>query len=85
MEIGTAIEILKNDIHADVPRAAVTARKHDEAVKKAIEALKKQIPEKVKESAFGNVSYYKCPECGEISGVNAEYCSCCGQKLEWED
>ncbi len=49
------------------------------------EALKKQIPEKVKVLSVGNINYYKCPECGEISGVNAKYCSCCGQKLEWED
>lgn len=51
----------------------------------AISALKKQIPKKVKSVPIGNINYYKCPECGEISGVNAEYCSCCGQKLEWED
>ena len=85
MEIETAIEILENDIHEDVPKVAVTSKKQDEAVKKAIEALKKQIPKKVKESSFGNINYYKCHECGEISGINAEYCSCCGQKLEWED
>lgn len=54
-------------------------------MKKTIEALKKQIPKNVKTVAIGNINYYKCPECGEISGINAKYCSYCGQKLEWEN
>lgn len=33
MEIKEAMDILEKDIHTDVPKAAVSARKHDAAVR----------------------------------------------------
>lgn len=46
MEIKEAMDILEKDIHTDVPKAAVSARKHDAAVRMALVALEKQIPVK---------------------------------------
>ena len=41
MEIKEAMEILEKDIHTEVPKAAISARKHDAAVRMALVALKK--------------------------------------------
>ena len=46
MEIKEAMEILEKDIHTEVPKAAISARKHDAAVRMALVALEKQIPVK---------------------------------------
>lgn len=35
MEIKEAMEILEKDIHTDVPKAAISAKKHDAAVRMA--------------------------------------------------
>ena len=40
MEIKEAMEILEKDIHTEVPKAAISARKHDAAVRMALVALK---------------------------------------------
>ena len=52
----------------------------------AIEALEKQIPKKpimVKDTAE---TYYICSECEmEVDKVDDNYCSDCGQKLDWEE
>lgn len=39
MEIKEAMEILEKDIHTEVPKAAISARKHDAAVRMALIAL----------------------------------------------
>ena len=50
----------------------------------AIEALEKQIPKKpimVKDTAE---TYYRCSECEwEVDKFDDNYCSDCGQKLDW--
>lgn len=52
----------------------------------AIEALEKQIPKKpimIKDVAE---TYYICPECEwEVDKFDDNYCSDCGQKLDWEE
>ena len=58
----------------------------------ALEALKKQIPKKVKNRKvlrnFQNEPCAirgDCPECGceSLLSTNTDYCICCGQKLDW--
>lgn len=41
MEIKEAMEILEKDIHTEVPKAAISAREHDAAVRMALIALEK--------------------------------------------
>ena len=67
-----------------------------EAMKIAIQALEKQIPKKpIRHTAWEN---FKCPACGSAEIVQYdteyreydkdckfEYCSDCGQKLDWGD
>ena len=66
------------------------------AKEKAIEALKKQIPKKPEYEANGYANgelvydYARCPICGhdfeyDINDWGCEYCSNCGQKLDWSD
>ena len=62
----------------------------------AIQALEKQIPKKPEYEADGYADgelvydYAKCPICGHdfeygINDWGCEYCSDCGQKLDWRD
>lgn len=62
----------------------------------AINALEKQIPKKPEYEADGYADgelvydYAKCPICGHdfeyvINDWGCEYCSDCGQKLDWSD
>ena len=60
------------------------------AFKTAIEALKKQIPQKPTQSEKQQVRYamcFTCPSCGrDFSGTGiADYCYHCGQALDWSD
>lgn len=57
----------------------------------AIEALEKQLPEKVDakedfKGFNGNLICYKgfCPSCGYVvDSSKTNYCNACGQKLDW--
>ena len=67
-----------------------------ESFQMAINALEKQIPKKPEYEAGGYANgelvydYAKCPICGHdfeygINDWGCEYCSDCGQKLDWSD
>lgn len=60
------------------------AIKITEALDMAIEALKKQIPKKV-DGVCGEYKNAKCPICHSGLRFPDEYCSWCGQKLDWGD
>ena len=51
-------------------------------IETAVAALKKQIPMKVSDE-------YCCPACGccgvDGAGITGDYCTNCGQKLDWTD
>ena len=92
MNINEAIKILKRDIHQDVPKAATSARKHDEAVKMAIDALSKQNSRRPIEIFTGNEWICECPACRGITDTpnevvieSIQYCAWCGQKLDWSE
>lgn len=88
MEIKEAMEILEKDIHTEVPKAAISARKHDAAVRIALVALKKQIPVKpiILDVLNGDIDY-TCLLCGKNVVSDAEsrsnYCGECGCKFDW--
>ena len=73
MEIKEAMEILEKDIHTEVPKAAISARKHDAAVRMALVALEKQIPVKpiILDQLNGDIDY-ECPMCGKQVMSDAE-------------
>ena len=57
--------------------------KENEALEKAIEALRKQIPKKVIWRFGGDgLPYPYCSACGK-SVMRSDYCDNCGQKLEF--
>ena len=88
MEIKEAMEILEKDIHTDVPKAAISAKKHDAAVRMALVALKKHIPVKpiILDTLNGDIDYV-CPLCGKEVMSDEEsrnnYCGECGCKFDW--
>ena len=50
----------------------------------AIDALEKQIPKKPIMRKDVAETYYICPECEwEVDKFDDNYCSDCGQKLDW--
>lgn len=80
-----AIRILEGDIHCDVPKSAVLANKHNQAVLKAIEALEKQIPkeqEEMREDEYG--VDWVCPTCERFHRTEWKmaFCSSCGQAID---
>ena len=67
---------------------------HHEAMKVAIEALEKQIPQKVKyKNRHGegfdlyNRDYYNCPRCGRRlrNKQKDNRCGRCGQAIDWSE
>lgn len=55
---------------------------------RAINALEKQIPKKVKAEKYMYGKTYHCPNCNIFVGYNDDlslpkYCQCCGQALDW--
>ena len=90
MTLEETIGILEKDIHTDPPKSAITARKHDKAILMALKALEKQIPKKPIERFTGNEYVCECPIChcltdtpNEVEIQSIQYCSWCGQKLDW--
>lgn len=88
MTLEETIGILEKDIHTDPPKSAITARKHDKAILMALKALEKQIPKKPIEKFTGDEYVCECPICltytpNEVEIQSIQYCSWCGQKLDW--
>ena len=92
MNIDAAIKILKRDIHQDVPKSAYSARKHNEAVEMAINALLKQKPSRPIDRFTGDEWICECPVCrgitctpDEVVIESIQYCAWCGQKIDWSE
>jgi formate dehydrogenase maturation protein FdhE len=57
----------------------------------AVQALEKQIPQKVKNSGERIPFEWYCPTCGEVlcddgyKDTGIKYCDQCGQKLDWKN
>ena len=90
MTLEEAIGILEKDIHTDPPKSAITARKHDKAILMTLKALEMQISKNPIERFTGNEYVCECPIChgrtytpNEVEIQSIQYCSWCGQKLDW--
>lgn len=84
------------ELHGIRPRGGIIPQKRAEALDVAIQALEKQIPKRpIRHAVWED---FKCPACGstEIRPYDTEYreydkdcefeyCSDCGQKLDWSD
>ena len=93
MTENEAIEAIQFDLKIG---GEIHSRVLRDAVGVAIQALEKQIPKKpIRHTAWEN---FKCPACGSAEIVQYdteyreydkdckfEYCSDCGQKLDWGD
>ena len=64
----------------------LSAYKYIGALEECREAVEKQKPKKPSKGCgiFGETAY-NCPYCGDEVRYLSEYCSSCGQKLDWED
>ena len=91
MTYEEALSILRNFLHFLVPSArangkTMIAYKRLEAFCKAFEALEMRMPKKPIEKYvdYDDTEAGLCPFCNE--GVNEEmnFCSYCGQALDWE-
>ena len=90
----TEIEAIKElQENIDLPFGVTVS---DEASRIAIKALERQIPKKPEYEGDGYsdgelvYDYARCPICGHdfeygINDWGCEYCSDCGQKLDWSD
>ena len=78
-----------NKIEVTFAKAYINCKcdKNDDEYKTIVSALEKQIPKKPKVLKVHDISNYKygnC-ECGEHIMDDHQYCSNCGQKIDWED
>lgn len=56
----------------------------NKAAELAINALKKQIPEKPNKTRWHGTMLNYCPDCGKgIPSESIIYCNHCGQKIDW--
>lgn len=58
-----------------------------ESIDMAIKALEKQMPRKPNLKDVGTDQWLECPSCYDtkIDDEGTEYCSACGQKLDWSE
>ena len=93
MTESEAIELIEKDLKL---HSKYLSGKYKNSLRMAIKALEKQIPKKPEYEADGYADgnlvydYAKCPICGHdfeygINDWGCEYCSDCGQKLDWSD
>lgn len=91
-------ECINRDCDRDCANCDIVQKVEDlnNAYDMAIKTLEKQIPKKPEYEADGYADgelvydYAKCPICGHdfeygINDWGCEYCSDCGQKLDWSD
>ena len=74
MKIERAIKLLDNSIGYEY------SPEYDKALEMAIQALNKRIP--MKADPHGEVDYI-CDSCYCYVGYLFDYCSSCGQALDW--
>ena len=86
MTNGEALERIKKDFYFDEEGLDKfpESRNCKCAIDLAKQALEKQIPKPV---VLSTVDYPRCPVCGGYVSIDMEeqYCSVCGQALDWED
>jgi hypothetical protein len=81
-ELCDTIECMKKHIEA------LQQEMERDAIERAIKALEKQVPQKVKK--YKGLNETACPKCGiafgyyEYDDEKFDYCYNCGQKLDWE-
>ena len=80
MKESEASTILKAEI-VHHPECSIFA----EALGIAIQALEKQIPKKAVQKSYMVKGTVICPKCVFVALTVDEYCSHCGQKLDWSD
>lgn len=86
MTAREALEMLKNEQEMTWYRYPAL----NDAIKSAIAALEKQIPQKPnyereQTSPFGEDDIPYCPRCRSSLPEGVNYCEECGQKILWED
>lgn len=70
-------------IRKNLPFPVNWTEEDKEHYKTIVEALEKQIPEKLTHEAT-KPKDYTCPRCGNAVNVTHPYCYICGQALKWE-
>lgn len=81
-------EEVRNNFIQDLAENAYLNMCSTEEMKIVIEALDKQIPKKIiRKSKKASLEDIKCPNCQrEIDAMNiVNYCTYCGQALDWSD
>lgn len=86
MNEQTAIELLKALDLLTLHKGYAGSDEYMTAIDLAIAALQKQVPVKVA-NRWNNGDYPHgcCGKCGEKVYYDEEFCSTCGQKLDWSD
>lgn len=81
-------EALRNLLYCkyEISKSEFVAHLKFGTVRLAIIALGKQIPKKPFRCFQGDDDeWFDCPTCGKTLYHQYEYCSCCGQKIDWSE
>ena len=72
---------------ADLKKAIASLSKQIQDLSKEIRSLSKQVPQKPKSEKYFYGTVYSCPRCGVYTdnATNLNYCSRCGQALDWRE
>lgn len=84
-----AIDFIENEVQIDVRYCSdEKLNKTEEVFMLAKSALEKQVPQKTIEKiavSIGTRIYGRCSKCNNATDSFANFCSNCGQALDWSD
>ena len=49
-----------------------------------VEECRVAVEKQVAKKPVDKIMFLECPNCGDVGILDCLYCSCCGQKLDWE-
>ena len=76
MDVATAIRM-------EMPEQSFFFFQQAELMSKAVEELKRNIPEPVETECGGTMWFFVCGDCHGIVDTKDKYCRHCGRKIDW--
>lgn len=50
-----------------------------------VEECRAAVDKQVAKKPIDKIMYLECPACGDVGILDCKYCSCCGQKIDWQE
>ena len=84
IDIIKSISTIKNFM-GNASRTACNEYLYD-ALQDAVESMERYIQKKPEEmNPCRTIAYYKCPICGNFLSIEKNFCSNCGQDIDWNE